>query len=60
MQYIIIFLARIGAIYCHLESTIDSLDPSFKKFEPTNQPKDFPFDIRSGVENWLELPVKLR
>lgn len=53
-------LMHVGTIYCHLETTIDSLDPSFKKFEPTHQPKDFPFDIRSGIENWLLVPENLR
>jgi hypothetical protein len=41
-------------------NTIDSLDPSFKSFEPLHQPKYFPGNIRQAVENYKLLPHELK
>jgi hypothetical protein len=41
-------------------NTIDSLDPSFKSFEPLHQPKHFPGNIRQAVENYKLLPHELK
>lgn len=43
-----------------MQNTIDSLDPDFKSFEPFNQPKDFPGNIRKAVQNWMLVPEDLR
>jgi hypothetical protein len=60
MFKIILSAVNVVFTFAFLENTIDSFDPEYKSFEPLHQPKDFPWNIRSAVDNWMLLPEELR